>query len=320
MSSRDSAQRAGSAQLPPCRVCGSAETEVFIPRAPDYISQDVFSVIRCRVCEACATIPLPPDLSRYYPSAYRAYGPLASAVLHSVYRSRVRSWAKMFGAPGKVLEVGCGTGIMLKAFRDAGWAAKGTERTAEAAEIGRTQYGLDIVSVGIESLPESDAFDLILLFQVLEHMPNPKEIVEECFKRLKPGGMLVIGVPNIGSWQAKTGRAEWLHLDVPRHLVHFCPASLGSLLQSTGFEQIQIGFQSWEHDPFGWVQTWENKILPRRNALVRYLSGMDKLDAQAGVAIALGAALAPVGLGLAMFSWAMKEGALLTATARKSRI
>jgi SAM-dependent methyltransferase len=318
MNSFPHANETNSAAPPNCRICNSSDAEMFIDRAPDYVTNDSFTVVRCRACQSCSTFPLPSDLSRYYPRAYRGYGSLASTVLHSIYRLRVRSWNKMFGRPGRVLEVGCGTGIMLKAFRDAGWIVKGTERTAEAADAGRTQYGLDIVSAGIESLPENDAFDLILLFQVLEHMPDPEAIVRYCFQRLKPDGMLVIGVPNIGSWQAQIGREDWLHLDVPRHLFHFCPASLEFLLRNAGFTQIRIGFVSWEHDPFGWVQTLENRVLPRRNALLRYLSGLDKLDLQAGMAIGLGVALAPLGLVLAMFSWLLNQGALLSATARKS--
>ena len=176
-----------SAQGMECPLCGSPDVVERIPRVDDHITGDPFHIRGCRACGVCFTHPMPREMDRYYPSKYRGYSSLTKAVLGTLYRLRVRKWLRMVKGTGSVLEVGCGPGLMLEALRKHGWQVTGIERTESMAAYAREKLGLNVIPGGIEALPKGLAFDLIVMFQVLEHMPNPLSILKECAARLKPG-------------------------------------------------------------------------------------------------------------------------------------
>jgi SAM-dependent methyltransferase len=254
-------------------------------------------------------------MDRYYPSQYRAYGPLVSRILTMLYGRRVSRWAKLKPQGGSVLEVGCGPGLMLAAFQRRGWSALGIERNEGIAEKGRAALGVRIVATPVKALPANDRFDLIVIFQVLEHIDDPAALLKECVQRLAPGGRLIVGVPNFASWQAQFSGPKWFHLDVPRHRVHFSPKTLGKALESAGLELKSLNFVSLEHDPYGWVESSLNRITGRPNTITRFLMGLDPLGPLVLLCLVLGAALAPAALVLSVISWVAGTGGLMEATA-----
>lgn len=294
-----------------CRVCGSAEVACVMADASDHVTKEPFRILRCRRCEVAFTDPLPADLSRHYPSGYRNYGPAAMSALRALYSLRVSNWCKRFAQPGYALEIGCGPGLMLDALRRKGWRVKGIERTPEVARQAREALGLDVTSEDLATLSSEPTFDLIFLFQVLEHLPEPAAVVHECSRRLKPGGRLIINVPNLGSWQARFGRNVWWHLDPPRHLFHFTSESLRRLMERGGLDVVDVSYASLEHDVFGWVQTLVNRALGDYNTLTRYLMGLEPWSGSAFLSAALGACAAPACLLLSCASWAFNQGALM---------
>jgi SAM-dependent methyltransferase len=254
-------------------------------------------------------------LDRYYPQRYREYGPFVTSVLGAFYNTRVSRWAQMKPAGGSVLEVGCGPGLMLAAFSRRGWKALGIERNEEVAEKARRTLGLEISARPVEALPLDAQFDLIIMFHVLEHIAEPVALLAECAKRLAPEGRIVINVPNFDSWQSRFAGSQWLHLDPPRHLTHFTPETLAGALERAGLKLAEISFVSFEHDPYGWIESTINRITGRKNTLTRFLMGLDAFGPSVLLSLLLGAALIVPALILSLTSWVAKRGALMEATA-----
>jgi len=296
-------------------VCGSASSRTVYAEARDPITGDAFRVDRCGQCGVAYTAPRPVALDRYYPQRYRSYGPAVLAVLGALYGLRVRRWARLRAGGGSVLEVGCGPGLMLAQFRRRGWRALGIERNEAAAETGRRLLGVEIVATPVEELPEEARFDLIVLFHVLEHIAAPVALLEQCARRLAPGGRVIVNVPNFASWQSRFGGPRWLNLDVPRHLVHYTPETLAGTFERAGLRMESVSYASLEHDPYGWIESAISRWTGRHNTLTRYLMGLDPLSVRVALAFLLGAVMAVPAVALAGASWAAGSGAVMEAIA-----
>lgn len=301
-----------------CPVCGGAAGRIIYPEAQDPITSAVFQVVACAACGVVYTSPRPRDLEPFYPRSYRAYGSLVTRALGMFYRLRVARWARAESRPGTLLEIGCGPGLMLQAFRRRGWSVLGIERNEAVAERARRSLGLETVTTPVEELPSNLSFDLILMFQVLEHIAQPLPLLRECARRLAPGGRLLINVPNFASWQSRFAGPGWLHLDVPRHLVHYTPQTLADTLERAGLRLAELRFASPEHDPYGWVESALSRLSGRANRLTRYLMGLDPLGPAVILSFAGGAALALPAALLAGASWLAGTGALMEAVALRS--
>jgi SAM-dependent methyltransferase len=251
-------------------------------------------------------------MHRFYQASYRQYGGLTHTILRRLYHWRTRSWVRAFGSSGMALEVGCGAGWMLRALRPQGWTVVGNERTVQSTASASRVNGLPIFVGNLAALKPEPRFDLIILFQVLEHLPDPLATLQQCVRLLKPGGNLVIAVPNLESWQARLTGRSWFHLDVPRHLFHFSPRSLSQVLRQTGLTVNCIRFVSFEHDPYGWGQSVLNLLGFEQNLLTKVLMGMDRqaLLSLAGLTMMfVGGLLLFPSLLLAVGSWLAGAGA-----------
>jgi len=302
----------------PCPVCGKTASRTVYSEARDPITLDAFRVVECSSCGIVFTTPRPPSMDPYYPRQYRAYGPLVRHALQMLYQLRISRWARIRPEGGSVLEVGCGPGMMLAAFRKRGWKVLGIERNEAVAESTRRALGLEILTTPVEQLPADSRFDLIILFQVLEHIAEPVPLLRECARRLAPGGQLVIDVPNFASWQSRFAGAKWLHLDVPRHLVHFTPRTLQETLERSGLKLTALSFASPEHDPYGWIESTISRLTGRTNTLTRFLMGLDPLGPAVMLSFVLGAVLALPAAMLAGASWLAGSGALMEVIAARA--
>jgi SAM-dependent methyltransferase len=298
-----------------CPVCGAPSGKPIYIEARDPITLDSFGVVACSSCSVCFTVPRPHSLDPYYPQRYRGYGRFVTRVLSTLYAVRVSRWARLKPEGGSVLEVGCGPGLMLAALHRRGWRVLGIERNEAVAEAARRALGVEIVATPVEALPTDARFDLIIMFQVLEHIGEPVALLRECAKRLAPGGCLITNVPNFSSWQSRFAGPNWLHLDVPRHLVHFTPQTLSATLERAGLTLSGISFASLEHDPYGWVESTINMLTGRANTLTRFLMGLDPFGASVLLSLVLGTLLVPLALLLSVTSWLVGRGALMEATA-----
>lgn len=140
-----------------------------------------------------------------------------------------------YSPKGRLLEVGCGSGTMLECMADSGWQAEGVDFDLAAVANSRRK-GLKVHAGFLEDLryPEN-CLDAITMSHLIEHVPDPLELLKECRRILKPGGRLVLVTPNISSLAHRIYGSSWFCLDPPRHLRIFTPGSLTTLLQKVGF-------------------------------------------------------------------------------------
>ncbi len=301
-----------------CPVCGNRDSASVYSQARDPLTLDPFRVDECSDCGVVYTAPRPVTLDRYYPARYRAYGPFVTGILGALYDLRVSRWARLKPQGASVLEVGCGPGLMLSAFCKRGWRVFGMERNEAAAEMARQTLGAGAIATSIGDLPPDARFDLIVMFQVLEHIGEPVELLQQCVRLLAPGGLLIANVPNFASWQSRFARSRWMHLDVPRHLVHYTPHTLAATLRRAGLTISAMRFTSWEHDPFGWMESTISLLAGRSNMLTRFLMGIDPISLSVLFAWLLAGVLLAPALLLAAASWIFRRGALMEAMAVKS--
>lgn len=261
----------------PCPRCETHDAKVVV-RSHDRLLglPGEFRVLRCRRCGFLFTNPQPSDdtLARSYPSGY--FPPPAPPAPRRGLRARLRAaalaprgypsevpaprrvwlsaghlagrllaqrflWLPPFLPGGSLVDVGCGAGSYLSEMRDLGWNVIGVEPSPVAAGLAREGLGLDVRQGSLEQvgLPDANA-DVAVMRMVLEHVPDPRRTLEEVSRILRPGGRLLLSVPNAGSVEAKLFGRHWFAWELPRHLSHFTVTSLTALLRETGFSVVRV--------------------------------------------------------------------------------
>jgi SAM-dependent methyltransferase len=185
------------------------------------------------------------------------------------------------------------------------------------AQFGRENFGLTIYVEPQNPIPQGVKFDLVVMFQVLEHLEWPVEELKRVAGLLNEGGVVIVGVPNFSSWQSRFGKSSWLHLDVPRHLLHFSPDSLAAVAEKAGLELRSVDYVSVEHDPYGWVQTILNRVFKNKNRLTVLLMRASPWRASDLLTVLLAGALVPFAVLLSLVSWRYGKGALFEAVLAK---
>ena len=231
----------------------------------------------CGRCKLNVTTPVPAEskIASYYPSGYygsgQRFNPIVEWLLNHLYSYRALQIESKH-KPGKVLDIGCGRGLLLHKLRQRGWEPHGTELSEEAAAYAKNKLGLPVTTQELKDchFPDEE-FDVVILWHVLEHVRAPRAMLKEVSRVLKPGGVLLVAVPNFGSSEARWTGPGWFHLDVPRHLTHFTPRTLKSALNNAGLQLMSTNFFSTEYDFFSFVQSTQNKLGLRRNYLYNLL-------------------------------------------------
>lgn len=238
----------------PCDLCGSADANVLRPAAnvsrdsQDLVrifraSSDVPLVDRLVQCSRCALVYVSPRVAAdtivdsYSAGDDPAFVTQATARERTFDRSLARIEA-LTGAPGAVFDVGTAGGSFLAAARARGWQVDGCEPNAWLANWGRQHYGIDIRTgpLTAQDLPDA-AYDVVTLWDVVEHLPSPSAILERARRMVKPGGLLVLTYPDIGSPSARTLGRFWPFLSSV-HLYYFSRTTIARLLEKHGFEVI----------------------------------------------------------------------------------
>ena len=304
--------------------------------ARDYISGDAFEIVRCDACEAVFTWPIPAldELDRYYPQSYyrkssgRRFPAIVEFLQRRTYASRARAVERALGGrKGRVIDVGCGPGWLLREFDARGWEAMGTELSSTAASFARDELKLNVESHELRDLKFPDRhFDAVTLWHVLEHMPEPSALLREISRVLKPGGVLLVGVPNWGSLGSRLSRSKWFQLDVPRHVNHFTAGRLKRELAAVGLEVRRQIFLAPEFDFFSFVQSILNRIGLRHNLLYNLLRGRgakvmreDRVGWwQIPVTLALAVPLGLLSLPATLLAALIRQGGSMTFYARKA--
>ena len=192
-------------------------------------------------------------LAKYYDEDYygsgggKFVGPVEGIVRLFRYL-RARTVRRMIPA-GCVLDVGCGRGMMLKYLKSWGYEVDGVELDSVAAVRAKRNLNQEIF-LSLEEparlLPQH--YQAICFWHSLEHLPEPGEALEIADRLLAPGGLLVIAAPHMESLQSRLSGPSWLHLDLPRHLVHFDMNRLAAFLQAKGYRLIRRQHFSQEYN------------------------------------------------------------------------
>jgi SAM-dependent methyltransferase len=217
----------------------------------------------------------------------------------------------------RVLDAGAGGGRLVAALRRAGYDASGIEPSARSAARAEAA-GLPVARESIEE-HESSGLDAVVLWHVLEHMDDPAAALTRVSGWLAPGGVVLVGVPNIASLQARIGRGGWLHLDAPRHRVHLTPAGVAALFAQADLTPRRSTHMVWEHNPAGmWMA-----LLARLGMTPGFPFHLLKRNVPARpkdlALLAAGVPLAPLALALEAGAAGARRGGTIAALARRPR-
>jgi 2-polyprenyl-3-methyl-5-hydroxy-6-metoxy-1,4-benzoquinol methylase len=238
-----------------CDVCGSSDATVIYEARAEHDAADLAAkfrasgdeplidrLVRCTRCGMQYINPrLRPDLilSGYAEGADPTYVSQMPARIRTFARS-LADIERQLGRKGRLLDVGTAAGAMLVAARDAGWEAEGCEPNRWLAEWGAREYGVRIrPGTVFEQDYEPASFDVVTLWDVVEHAPSARGLIEQCRTLLRPGGLLIVNYPDIGSWIARTTKRQWLFL-TSVHLHYFDRRTITRLLHDNGFEVIVV--------------------------------------------------------------------------------
>lgn len=240
-----------------CPVCQNSST------GPSLIGRDIlfeaspkeFALHRCGSCGCLFLHPMPSpaEVATFYPADYW-WSPRGTPIgaAEALYRRIVLLDHQRFvtrAAGGmtrpaeqvQILDVGCGSGALLGMLGAKGFQVTGLDFSPEASAIALREHGVRVVVGSLAEARFADrSFDVVTLFHVMEHVPDPAPVLAEVARILKPGGRLIVQVPNIDSLQFRWFGARWYGLDVPRHLIDYSLRSIVGAIERCGFRPIRI--------------------------------------------------------------------------------
>lgn len=229
---------------------GAAATEcVWCGRPLDARARRLTGRTICGSCGTGTTDPLPDPESLdaaygdwYWPSSGKRFGLVGDRMLR---RSRASMAARIdeVAPPGPVLDVGAGEGTLIDALKARGREARGLERLPSRE---------DIVDLSLPEV-EQDDFAAIIFWHSLEHLPDSGPVMRAAAERLRPGGVAFVAVPDLSSPQARFFGDRWIHLDLPRHLVHLTTASLTAGMEANGLEVTATSRTRGGQNLIGWL-------------------------------------------------------------------
>jgi 2-polyprenyl-3-methyl-5-hydroxy-6-metoxy-1,4-benzoquinol methylase len=226
-----------------CPVCGGESFSTAFEEPP-------YRVLRCRVCGTGVVTPRLDEAELRAMYINDAYWRSASPKTHGYhdYRSDQPLYLKTFRrrldyalqdgpSSGHALDVGCAAGFCMAALRERGFEVHGLEVSETIASHARDELGFDTIHIGtLETAPYRErSFDLITMWDVVEHVVDPRALLERARALLKPDGLLVLETQNIDSRFARLLGPRWHHFKHAEHIYHFTPSSIRTLLESAGF-------------------------------------------------------------------------------------
>ena len=233
----------GKLETPGCPLCGCALAKRFFEA-----EFHPYALARCQSCDFHFLSPRAP--SSVLTESYREadYYCCGGAGGYDDYEGQAASLGKTFArmmselhrrslAGGELLEVGCGYGYFLEQARGSFRRIEATEFSLHAIDKAK-QHADTVFAGGIESVPPGRQYDLIVALQVLEHVYEPRLFLRELRERLRPGGHLLLGVPDMASpWRLLLG-AKWPSFKIPEHVLYFEKDSLHRLMREEGFLDV----------------------------------------------------------------------------------
>ena len=225
-----------------CPVCNSAAINPLLTVKDHSVSKEEFVIWQCGNCALRFTQDVPDEatIGRYYQSSdYISHSNTSKGLINRVYQ-HVRNITLNLKSnlvisqtvkQGTVLDVGAGIGAFLNSMRKKGWQITGIEPDEGARAQAKDLFKIDLTDTNTLEHLSQNSFDAITLWHVLEHVHRLHPYIEQLKSLLKPGGKLFIAVPNYESLDSSIYKMYWAAYDVPRHLYHFTPKTIDSLMQ-----------------------------------------------------------------------------------------
>lgn len=306
-----------------CPACGTATLAWGTAAAAEAGVPDV-ALTRCPACGTAVTLDaLPAGTDLHESGDYAAATPrgarLAAPLLWLFDRQRLRLARWAVRPPARLVDAGAGRGRFLAHARRAGYTgAIGVEPTARGTEQALARYGLTLERATIQDAGIAAAgADVVSLWHVLEHVPDPGATLDVLHGWLREGGALIVGVPNLDSWQARMGGRRWYHLDLPRHRTHFTARGLARLLGDHGFDVVRTTHLLAEHNPYGMWQSALSRATSRPSYLFHLLKRNAPLDARDLTVTVVGLALLPVAVVAELVAGLCRRGGTVAVVARR---
>lgn len=232
-----------------CPVCGSTAIHPLLTVKDHSVSKEEFVIWQCSNCSLRFTQDVPDEnsIGRYYQSSdYISHTNTSKGLINKLYQ-RVRNYTLNQKADliigqtvkqGRILDIGAGIGAFLNTMKEKGWEIIGIEPDEGARQQAEKIFHLNLNETEVlGQLPENN-FDAITLWHVLEHVHQLHPYVERLKFLLKEHGKIFIAVPNYESLDHSIYRYYWAAYDVPRHLYHFTPKAMETLMQEHGLKVI----------------------------------------------------------------------------------
>lgn len=203
-----------------------------------------FIIKECRKCSLIYTTPFPTqmELKTLYGREYFKPYVESDSEKQSIFNKRIK-WLQQHVSSGKILDIGCETGIFLEIMRGRGWEIYGAEFSEIACNYAKERLGKTVFCGEVKDAHfADDTFDVVTLWHTLEHLTNPLEVLHESRRILRPGGMLFIEVPNIRFIRNyilnMLGIKKYFFFK--EHVIHFSQTTLAAAVKAAGFAIIEI--------------------------------------------------------------------------------
>jgi 2-polyprenyl-3-methyl-5-hydroxy-6-metoxy-1,4-benzoquinol methylase len=230
------------------------EKNIFLTVKDYTVSHETFGLYCNEKYEMLVTFPKPNpiDLPKYYESSeYISHSDKKSGLFSTVYqlvrsrtlKNKLKIVEQFQPQKGSLLDIGAGTGHFGALAKQNSWTVSGIEPNEGARNVAAAKGILFFDQI---QNVENNAFDVITMWHVLEHVPDLEEQITELKRVLKPNGTLIIAVPNFHSYDAKYYKRFWAGYDVPRHLWHFSKKSIAKLFQERNMEVVQMLPMKWD--------------------------------------------------------------------------
>jgi 2-polyprenyl-3-methyl-5-hydroxy-6-metoxy-1,4-benzoquinol methylase len=262
-----------------CPLCDGPSRILFVATDENHrISQTSFTYLKCTNCQAVFLDEPPDDLGRYYQSDYYSIPSLDD--LQKVAdkdRNKIETVLR-FAAGGRLLEVGPAFGVFAWQAKQTGFVVDVIEMDARCCQYLEGTLGVNVTQsdnppAAMQTLPQHD---VIAIWHVLEHLPDALAFLRAAAANLKPGGVLVVAMPNPDAWQFKVMGARWPHLDAPRHLTLIPEAWMTRQAAELGLEKACLtsddsDARSWNR--FGWQRLLMNRFAGKFMQRVMFVLG-----------------------------------------------
>lgn len=232
-----------------CPICGAPKFTAFLTCQDNTGSDESFNVVKCDSCNFAFTnpIPLEAEIGKYYESdEYISHSNTSKGLVNFLYQ-KVRNYTldkkvgllKKLSSGRNLLDVGCGTGEFLGRSFAHGFSVTGIEPSESAKQQAIDNFKISVEGEKHLATLESDSFDFITMWHVLEHVYHLNDRMAELKRLVKREGHILIAVPNLKSYDAKKYKEHWAAYDVPRHLYHFSEQDIKTLAQKHGLKVMQ---------------------------------------------------------------------------------